>query len=42
MATLGEMDNGRLKGAGRLLEVKTIEKALIGTLITGHLIGVAV
>jgi len=36
MATLGEMDCGRLKEVGRLMEVKTAEKPsfMIGNLIT--------
>jgi len=29
-ATLGEMDSGLLKGVGRLMEVKTIEKPSSG------------
>jgi len=42
MATLGERDSGRLKEAGCLIEVKSNRKALIRTLITGRLTGVAV
>ena len=42
MATLRELDSGCLKGAGHLIEVKTIKKALIDTLTTSYLIGVAI
>lgn len=36
------MDYGHLKGADRLMEVETIKKAIIGTLIAGRLTEVAV
>lgn len=39
-ATLGEMDCGRLKEAGN--RGKNNKKAIIGSLVAGHLIGVAV
>ena len=41
-ATLGEVDSGHLKRASPFMDVKMIDrKTLLGTLITGHVIGVA-